>query len=106
MDWDNEQYKGPLAHYISTALLGTLQALNLFWLFLIFRVAYRAVTSSGLEDERSDNDDDELAEEQRLDALAQENVEKSNTLQAVKEEGGVSSARLDNKGKGRNRKAA
>jgi acyl-CoA-dependent ceramide synthase len=49
--------------------------LNLFWLFLIIRVAYRYVWLNDLKDERSDNDEDELAEEMRLDALARQGVD-------------------------------
>jgi acyl-CoA-dependent ceramide synthase len=75
LNWETEQYKCSLSHYISTALLASLQALNLFWLFLIFSVAYRAVFLETLVDERSDNDEDELAEEQRLDTLARQGVD-------------------------------
>lgn len=70
LDWATEQYKCWISHYISTALLVSLQSLNLFWLWSILRIAYRFVFLDQLEDERSDNDDDEYAEEQRLDALA------------------------------------
>lgn len=75
LDWEAEQYKSPLSHYISTALLASLQGLNLFWLFYIMRTAYRFVFLNDLEDERSDNDENELAEEQRLDALAKQGVD-------------------------------
>lgn len=70
MDWEGGQFKSPIAHYISTVLLAALQALNLFWLWNILRVAYRIVFFNVAEDDRSDNDEDELAEEQRLDALS------------------------------------
>lgn len=75
LDWAAEQYKSPLSHYISTALLSSLQALNLFWLFYIIRTAYRFLFLNDLEDERSDNDEAEFAEEQRLDALARQAVD-------------------------------
>jgi acyl-CoA-dependent ceramide synthase len=68
LDWATEQYKCWISHYISTALLASLQALNLFWLFFILRIAYRYVFFQDLEDDRSDNDENEFAEEQRLDA--------------------------------------
>jgi acyl-CoA-dependent ceramide synthase len=58
MDWAAEQYKGPLSHYISTALLGSLQALNLFWLAAILRIAYRFLFQNQLADERSDDEDE------------------------------------------------
>lgn len=73
LDWEAEQYKCELSHWISTALLGSLQALNLFWLYYILRIAHRFVFYSvAPEDDRSDNDEHELAEEQRLDALARQ----------------------------------
>lgn len=70
LNWETEQYKCALSHYISLALLASLQSLNLFWLWAIFRIAYRFVFHNVVEDDRSDNDENELAEEQRLDALA------------------------------------
>jgi acyl-CoA-dependent ceramide synthase len=63
--WETEQYKGPLAHYISTALLGSLQALNLFWLFAIFRIAYRFLFHNALADDRSDYEDEEELEAEK-----------------------------------------
>jgi len=79
LDWATEQFKSPIAHYISTALLASLQGLNLFWLYYIIRIAYRFVFLNVAEDERSDNDENELAnelaEEQRLDALAAKQAE-------------------------------
>ncbi|KAG6290973.1 hypothetical protein E4U09_004169 [Claviceps aff. purpurea] len=58
LDWAAEQYKCYLSQYISTALLSSLQALNLFWLFYIVRIAYRFVRDSTAEDDRSDDEDD------------------------------------------------
>ncbi|TGO22866.1 hypothetical protein BPAE_0152g00210 [Botrytis paeoniae] len=75
LNWETEQYKCELSHVISTALLASLQALNLFWLFYILRIAYRFVFMSIVEDDRSDNDENELAEEMRLDALAKEGLD-------------------------------
>ncbi|KAH6680758.1 TLC domain-containing protein [Halenospora varia] len=69
LNWETEQYKCWISHYISTLLLAALQGLNLFWLAAIFRIAYRFVFTNVAEDDRSDNDDNELAEEQRLDAI-------------------------------------
>jgi acyl-CoA-dependent ceramide synthase len=75
LDWAAGQFKCELSHYISTALLASLQGLNLFWLYYIFRIAYRFVCLNIVEDDRSDNDDNELAEEQRLDALARQGID-------------------------------
>ena len=72
LNWETEQYKCSLSHYISLVLLASLQSLNLFWLWAILRIAYRFVFLNIAEDDRSDNDENELAEEQRLDALARE----------------------------------
>jgi len=75
LNWATEQYKCELSHWISTVLLASLQGLNLFWLFYIFRIAYRFVLQNIAEDDRSDNDENELAEEQRLDALARQGID-------------------------------
>lgn len=91
LDWQAEQYKSPLAHYISTALLGMLQALNLFWLFSILRVAYRFVFLNNLEDERSDNEEDDLAEERGLDDRVKQDVDTTAGPNAERS-GGKSSA--------------
>ncbi|PQE33466.1 Sphingosine N-acyltransferase lac1 protein [Rutstroemia sp. NJR-2017a WRK4] len=76
LNWETEQYKCWISHYISTALLASLQALNLFWLFYILRIAHRFVFLNVAEDDRSDNDENELAEELRLEALAREGVDR------------------------------
>ena len=76
LDWETEQYKCNISHYISTALLASLQALNMFWLYYIFKIAFRIVFYNVVEDDRSDNDEDELAEEQ-MDALAHQGSEKA-----------------------------
>lgn len=64
MEWANEQYKGTLSHVLSTMLLTGLQGLNLYWLFLIGRVAWKSIRGGELEDERSDGEeeDDEVEE--------------------------------------------
>lgn len=76
LNWETEQYKCALSHYISLVLLASLQSLNLFWLWAIIRIAYRFVFHNIAEDDRSDNDEKELEEEQRLDALARQAAEK------------------------------
>lgn len=80
LNWITEQYKCWISHYISTALLASLQALNLFWLFHILRIAYRIVFFKIAEDDRSDNDDDELAEELRQEALANREFDRVDEL--------------------------
>lgn len=65
LDWAAGQFKCWISHYISTALLGSLQALNLFWLYYILRIAYRFVFYNVAQDDRSDVSDTELAAEEK-----------------------------------------
>ena len=58
LDWDLQQYKCWISQYITFALLASLQAVNLFWLFLILRIAKNYVMRVGLADERSDDEDE------------------------------------------------
>ncbi|KAK8232382.1 TLC domain-containing protein [Phyllosticta capitalensis] len=61
LNWETQQYKCWISQYITFALLASLQAVNLFWLFLILRIAWRFVATWGevVKDERSDYEDDE-----------------------------------------------
>ena len=77
LDWETQQYKCWISQYISASLLASLQGLNIFWLYYIFRVAYRFVFLHALQDDRSDNDEAELAEEERLNPLVKEDVDKN-----------------------------
>jgi very-long-chain ceramide synthase len=70
MDWDAGQFKCPLAFYITLTLLSSLQALNLFWLFFILRIAYRFVVHNVAKDDRSEAEESEL----------EDNAEKPNHL--------------------------
>jgi acyl-CoA-dependent ceramide synthase len=56
-------------------LLASLQSLNLFWLFYIFRIAYRFVFAGVAEDDRSDNEEVELAQEAAEDRLRRARAE-------------------------------
>lgn len=72
LNWETGQYKCWISQYITVTLLSALQALNLFWLFFILRIAYRYVAFNVAEDERSEAEDDELdeiAEEDEKTAL-------------------------------------
>lgn len=64
LDWAGGQYKCLLSQVISCSLLSALQALNLFWLFFILRIAYRFVFSGVAEDDRSDNEESEAENEE------------------------------------------
>jgi very-long-chain ceramide synthase len=61
LDWETQQYKCWISQAITFALLASLQAVNLFWLFLILRIAYRYVISWGdvVEDDRSEYEESE-----------------------------------------------
>lgn len=61
LDWAGQQYKCSLSQWITFTLLASLQAVNLFWLFFILRILWRAIASFGEEarDDRSEYDTDE-----------------------------------------------
>lgn len=65
INWETQQYKGLLSNVITFGLLAALQALNLFWLFFIVRIAYRFVVYSIAEDDRSEAEESELEEMER-----------------------------------------
>lgn len=62
LNWEEEQYKCELSHWISTILLGGLQALNLFWGVLILRVVWRFGVKGELGDSRSEDEGEEVKE--------------------------------------------
>lgn len=63
LDWGTQQYKCWISQAITFALLACLQAVNLFWLFLILRIAWRFVWTKTATDVRSDDEEeDEEAE--------------------------------------------
>ena len=74
LNWDTQQYKCWISQPITFSLLAAIQALNLFWLFLIFRIAWRFVSTLGqvAKDERSEYDTDEEEEKERKDFIAEE----------------------------------
>lgn len=66
LDWDAEQYKCWFSQYITFGLLACLQAINLFWLYLILRIAKNFVFNKDWQDVRSDDegsDEDDVKEE-------------------------------------------
>jgi acyl-CoA-dependent ceramide synthase len=67
LNWETQQYKCWISQIITFALLASLQAVNLFWLFLILRILKNYVFNSVGKDERSDDEDEEVEkqEEQR-----------------------------------------
>ena len=68
LDWAAQQYKCRLSQYISFTLLACLQAINIFWLLLILRIAFTILMKNLVKDERSDDEEDESdAEEEEED---------------------------------------
>lgn len=56
LDWETQQYKCWISQWITFALLVSLQALNLLWLFFVLRIAYNIVTAKVVADVRSDDE--------------------------------------------------
>ncbi|KAL8968769.1 MAG: hypothetical protein Q9197_004703 [Variospora fuerteventurae] len=67
LNWETQQYKCLLSNVITFGLLAALQALNLFWLYCLFRSAYRFVVHKIAKDDRSDDDEPELETDQLKD---------------------------------------
>jgi acyl-CoA-dependent ceramide synthase len=67
LDFANQQYKSNIAQPIVFSLIFSLQILNLYWLFLILRIAYRLVVAGVAEDERSDDEDEDDETDERSD---------------------------------------
>ena len=59
MDWAAQQYKCRAAQVGTFALLAALQGLNLFWLYCLFRSAYRFVVLGVAKDDRSEAEEGE-----------------------------------------------
>lgn len=64
LDWETGQFKCLLSNVITFSLLAALQALNLFWLFFIVRIAYRIVVHNVVDDDRSEAEESELEAEE------------------------------------------
>jgi len=59
LNWDTQQYKCWISQYIAFVLLGSLQCLNIFWLYFVLRIAYNITFRKLVEDVRSDDEDTE-----------------------------------------------
>lgn len=62
LNWDTQQYKCWISQPIVFFLIGALQIVNSYWLFLIFRILWRYVAGGVTKDERSDDEDEEESE--------------------------------------------
>ncbi|KAL7823437.1 longevity assurance proteins LAG1/LAC1 [Trichoderma gracile] len=65
LNWETQQYKCWISQYITTALLASLQALNLFWLFYILRIAFRFIRDKEATDDRSEDEDEDENETEK-----------------------------------------
>lgn len=70
LNWETQQYKCWISQYITFALLACLQAVNLFWLFLILRILKNYIFNSITKDERSEDEDEEEEEPQKQEPAA------------------------------------
>ena len=62
LNWETQHYKSWISQVICFGLLASLQAVNLFWLYLIIRIARNYVFKRDWVDERSEAEsEDELA---------------------------------------------
>ena len=59
LDFATGHFKCEIAFYITLGLLSSLQALNIFWLVYIVRIACRFVLYSTADDERSEGEEEE-----------------------------------------------
>ncbi|KAK9239791.1 TLC domain-containing protein [Lipomyces kononenkoae] len=65
LNWETQQYKCWISQYITFALLFALQAVNVYWLFLVLRVGYRIVFLEIRKDDRSDDEDEDEPEPEK-----------------------------------------
>lgn len=80
LNWATEQYKCWISQVVTFGLLASLQAVNLFWLYLILRIAKNYVFNSVAQDDRSEYEDsDEEPEPTR----------KERTIEALENETGM-----------------
>ncbi len=62
LDWEAEQFKCRFAQIGTFCLLAALQGLNVFWLYCLFRSAYRFVVMGVAKDDRSEAEESEVEE--------------------------------------------
>lgn len=88
LSWANDTYKSALSRNVAVVLLGGLQAINLFWFYLIIRIAFNIVFRANVSDVREEGEDSE--EDEPVETKA---ADPAGKLQpAAERDGGVSSA--------------
>jgi acyl-CoA-dependent ceramide synthase len=83
LNWETQQYKCWIAQYITFALLASLQAVNLFWFFLICRIAVRFILYKTADDDRSEYEPSEEETEERQREIKAEIDEVANAAEGV-----------------------
>ena len=69
LDWEKEWYKCWISQYVTFALLSVIQLLDLYWLFLILRIAVRILSGGEQKDDREDDDEDAETEKKHAPNL-------------------------------------
>jgi acyl-CoA-dependent ceramide synthase len=89
LNWETQQYKCWISQYITFGLLASLQAVNLFWLFLILRILANYIFNSVTKDERSDDEEseEEIEKEAESKATSATGVAKENIAPQVQVNG-------------------
>ncbi|OAK95315.1 LAG1-domain-containing protein [Phaeosphaeriaceae sp. SRC1lsM3a] len=95
LNWETQQYKCWIAQYITFALLASLQAVNLFWFFLICRIAVRFVLYNTADDDRSEYEPSEEEAEERAKELKDLKEEINDTADAAEGVLSVAAAKSD-----------
>lgn len=67
LNWETQQYKCWISQYICFSLLASLQALNIFWFFLILRIAYRFAVTATAADVREEEEEEEEPEDHEIE---------------------------------------
>ncbi|ODV65694.1 putative sphingosine N-acyltransferase [Hyphopichia burtonii NRRL Y-1933] len=67
LNWDTQQYKCWISQPIVFFLIGALQLVNTYWLFLILRILYRLFNSGEAKDDRSDDSEEEEEQHKKYD---------------------------------------
>lgn len=65
LNWDTQQYKCWISQPITFFLIGALQLVNIYWLWLIFRILHRYIFVGETKDERSDSESEDEEEERK-----------------------------------------
>ncbi|CUM68473.1 uncharacterized protein PRCAT00006198001 [Priceomyces carsonii] len=73
LNWDTQQYKCWISQPITFFLISALQLVNMYWLFLIFRILYRYVYGGVTKDERSDDEESD-SESSEDDEVSKKNI--------------------------------